>query len=394
METTIMKNKSALVIGASGMVGTALMKVLGRSKTYFSIKGVDIETDMTIKSNTEIIKDYDHIYHLAGKKGSPQTAKERPADYLPMLQFDTNIIEAVGKYKPEWFLYTSSIGVYPPMEVDSIVEQFNNMEDFLLYLEKCPKEQHFSIGFRYGELTLSQDELNVVTQKMARAPRSVQDPLWDGYGHGHAWEEHSIEENWSTVQQYISNRNHRDIVSRGMVYHHLQQNIKNLSKMNESINYYETLFPIVSIQDGLRIVLQRNLKEAEVLSKIHLFDKKYQIPIAEELGWRVGDEHFQKNLAKKESWNYDNSLYCTFVQGIARGYVMQNYLKQKQSFTIEQLRKLNQKHPTCRPYIWRGVGFAFHLLNITQTTDLKTLLEEDEFHWFSVSSRDLIWSSP
>jgi GDP-L-fucose synthase len=112
-----MKNKSALVIGASGMVGTALMKVLGRSKKYFLIKGVDIETDMTIKSNTEIIKDYDHIYHLAGKKGSPQTAKERPADYLPMLQFDTNIIEAVGKYKPEWFLYTSSIGVYPPMEV-------------------------------------------------------------------------------------------------------------------------------------------------------------------------------------------------------------------------------------------------------------------------------------
>jgi|TARA_B110000977_G_scaffold97454_1_gene128380 GDP-L-fucose synthase len=117
METIIMKNKSALVIGASGMVGTALMKVLGSSKTYFKIKGVDIETDMTIKSNTEIIKDYDHIYHLAGKKGSPQTAKERPADYLPMLQFDTNIIEAVGKYKPEWFLYTSSIGVYPPMEV-------------------------------------------------------------------------------------------------------------------------------------------------------------------------------------------------------------------------------------------------------------------------------------
>ena len=112
-----MKNKSALVIGASGMVGTALMKVLGSSKTYFKIKGVDIETDMTIKSNTEIIKDYDHIYHLAGKKGSPQTAKERPADYLPMLQFDTNIIEAVGKYKPEWFLYTSSIGVYPPMEI-------------------------------------------------------------------------------------------------------------------------------------------------------------------------------------------------------------------------------------------------------------------------------------
>ena len=32
-----MTNKSALVIGANGMVGTALMKVLGRSKTYFKI---------------------------------------------------------------------------------------------------------------------------------------------------------------------------------------------------------------------------------------------------------------------------------------------------------------------------------------------------------------------
>ena len=41
-----MKNKSALVIGANGMVGTALMKALARSKTYFLIKGVDIETTL------------------------------------------------------------------------------------------------------------------------------------------------------------------------------------------------------------------------------------------------------------------------------------------------------------------------------------------------------------
>ena len=287
-----------------------------------------------------------------------------------------------------------SFFVSPTMEVDSIVERFNNIEDFVFYLQKCPKEQHFSIAFRYGELKLSKNELNVMIQKVDKVPHSVQDPLWDGYSHGHPWEEHSIEENWSTVQKYISNNSHRDIVSRGLVYHHLEQDIKNLPEMRERVNYYETLFPVVSIQDGLRIVLQRNLKEAEVLSKIHLFDKKYQIPIAEELGWRVGDEQFQTHLIKKESWNYDNNLYCSFVQGIARGYVMQNYQKQKQSFTIEQLRKLNQKHPSCKPYVWRGVGFAFHLLNITQTKDLKMLLENDEFRWFSVSSKDLIWTSP
>ena len=149
-----MKNKSALVIGASGMVGTALMKVLGRSKTYFKIKGVDIETDMTIKSNTEIIKDYDHIYHLAGKKGSPQTAKERPADYLPMLQFDANIIEAVGKYKPEWFLYTSSIGVYPPMEVyeeDKVWHEVPSENDKIPgYIKRMGELGCYAIRATYG----------------------------------------------------------------------------------------------------------------------------------------------------------------------------------------------------------------------------------------------------
>ena len=159
METTIMKNKSALVIGASGMVGTALMKVLGRSKKYFLIKGVDIETDMTIKSNTEIIKDYDHIYHLAGKKGSPQTAKERPADYLPMLQFDTNIIEAVGKYKPEWFLYTSSIGVYPPMEVyeeDKVWHEVPSENDKIPgYIKRMGELGCYAIRATYGYENIS-----------------------------------------------------------------------------------------------------------------------------------------------------------------------------------------------------------------------------------------------
>jgi len=154
-----MTNKSALVIGASGMVGTALMRALGRSKTYFKIKGVDIETDMTIKSNTEIIKDYDHIYHLAGKKGSPQTARERPADYLPMLQFDANIIEAVGKYKPEWFLYTSSIGVYPPMEVyeeDKVWHEVPSENDKIPgYIKRMGELSCYAIRATYGYENIS-----------------------------------------------------------------------------------------------------------------------------------------------------------------------------------------------------------------------------------------------
>ena len=154
-----MKNKSALVIGASGMVGTALMRVLSDSKLYNVIRGVDIETDMTIKENAKIIASYDHIYHLAGIKGSPLRAKERPADYLPMLQFDTNVIQAVGKYKPEWFLYTSTIGVYPPMEEyreNSVWHKVPSENDRVpAYIKRMGELSCYSIRATYGYENIS-----------------------------------------------------------------------------------------------------------------------------------------------------------------------------------------------------------------------------------------------
>jgi len=124
-----MKNKSALIIGGMGMVGRQLTKLC--SKEYGEVCVVDLDyrtpqdllqgvkyqqADLTFKSNASITGEFDHVYHLAGIKGSPLRAKEKPADYLPMLQFDSNVIEAVGYYQPDWFLYTSTIGVYPPME--------------------------------------------------------------------------------------------------------------------------------------------------------------------------------------------------------------------------------------------------------------------------------------
>ena len=125
-----MKNKSALIIGGMGMVGRQLTKICSKEYGEVCVLDIDYKTpkdlpqgvkyqqaDLTFKSNANVVADFDHVYHLAGKKGSPDTAKNSPADYLPMLQFDTNVIEAVGYYKPDWFLYTSSIGVYPPMEI-------------------------------------------------------------------------------------------------------------------------------------------------------------------------------------------------------------------------------------------------------------------------------------
>ena len=94
-----MKDKKALIIGGRGMVGRQLVELC--SKIYRKVGVVDKDynipkdlpnnvkyygLDMTYTTHTGIIADYDHIYHLAGIKGSPLRVKERPEDYLPMLQ--------------------------------------------------------------------------------------------------------------------------------------------------------------------------------------------------------------------------------------------------------------------------------------------------------------------
>ena len=77
-----MINKTALIIGGRGMVGKQLTELC--SKVYDEVcvadvgfkipqdlpDNVDYEPcDMTFKTNTSIIADYDHVYHLAGIKG-------------------------------------------------------------------------------------------------------------------------------------------------------------------------------------------------------------------------------------------------------------------------------------------------------------------------------------
>ena len=169
-----MKNKSALIIGGMGMVGRQLTKLC--SKVYGEVcvvdkyynlpiqqdlpKGVEYrQADLTFKSTASVVADFDHVYHLAGKKGSPDTAKNSPAEYLPMLQFDTNVIEAIGYYQPEWFLYTSSIGVYPPMEIyeeDKVWHKVPSENDKVPgYIKRMGELSCYSIRATYGYENIS-----------------------------------------------------------------------------------------------------------------------------------------------------------------------------------------------------------------------------------------------
>ena len=139
------KNKKVLITGGGGMIGRSLVKLLleKECKIYIAdlTKPIDLpegvehlQVDLRFFDNClDICKDKDFIFHLAGVKGSPKMCLEQPVDFMvPMLQFNTNMIQAAYESNVEWFLYTSSVGVYSPAEVfheESVWDTFPSPND-------------------------------------------------------------------------------------------------------------------------------------------------------------------------------------------------------------------------------------------------------------------------
>tara|TARA_R110000824_G_scaffold280251_2_gene468395 strand:+ start:5095 stop:6060 length:966 start_codon:yes stop_codon:yes gene_type:complete len=120
--------QNVLVTGGTGMIGRALIDMLqkrGANVFSASLDNASIEnvvclnTDLTIKDNClKICEGMHYIFHLAGIKGSPKMAAEKPASFaFPMILFNTNMMEAARLTNPKWYLYTSSIGVYHPVNI-------------------------------------------------------------------------------------------------------------------------------------------------------------------------------------------------------------------------------------------------------------------------------------
>lgn len=124
------KDKNILVAGGTGLVGIPLTKMLIERGAEVSIASLDdksrvfqgakfFKLDLTHLSNCKTAcLGIDYVFNLLCTKGSPATAKAKPASFLrPMLQFNTNLLEAARLAGVKRYLFASSVGVYPPAEV-------------------------------------------------------------------------------------------------------------------------------------------------------------------------------------------------------------------------------------------------------------------------------------
>ena len=123
------KNKNCLITGGTGMIGREIAIILlnaGANVRVISLDKIKIHEkidhvygDLTnFEFCKEQTKDMDCVFHVAGIKGSVKVTLEKPASFfVPLLMFNTNVLEASRINNVKKLVYTSSIGAYSSNEV-------------------------------------------------------------------------------------------------------------------------------------------------------------------------------------------------------------------------------------------------------------------------------------
>ena len=122
-------DSNVLITGGTGLIGREIARILlnaGARVRVVSLDRIrlDPRIDHVIGDLTDLnfcktqVSGMDYVFHVAGIKGSIEVTKAKPASFfVPLLMFNTNVLEASRLAKVKKVVYTSSIGAYASAEV-------------------------------------------------------------------------------------------------------------------------------------------------------------------------------------------------------------------------------------------------------------------------------------
>lgn len=139
------KGKQVLVAGGTGLIGIPLVKMLVDQGARVRIVSLDdpvrahpaaefLRLDLRSPENCrQACAGMQYVFNLLCVKGSPAVTMTRPASFfVPMLLFNTNLMDAAYQCGAEGYLFASSIAVYAPAEIffeDDVWKTFPSPND-------------------------------------------------------------------------------------------------------------------------------------------------------------------------------------------------------------------------------------------------------------------------
>lgn len=123
------ESKRVLITGGTGLIGREVARLLLALNAKVKVISLDdIQPNFDIQYIKGDLTDFrfclqhtegiDYVFHLAGIKGSIEVTKTRPASFfVPIMMFNTNVLEAARRNGVEKLVYTSSIGAYTSSEI-------------------------------------------------------------------------------------------------------------------------------------------------------------------------------------------------------------------------------------------------------------------------------------
>lgn len=156
--------KNALVTGGTGLIGRQIVNILSDAGANVKVVSLDrirvnekaehVFGDLAdFNLCKDITRDMDFVFHVAGVKGSVEVTKAKPASFfVPLLQMNTNMLEACRVNQVSKVVYTSSIGAYASAEVFRESENLDGppMDMFPGWAKRMAELQIQAYGIQYG----------------------------------------------------------------------------------------------------------------------------------------------------------------------------------------------------------------------------------------------------